>query len=180
MSIAGRFPLHENRSKQLFFIFFSSRMRLTHTSHQKRAHRCSRSKRLENFFSLSLPFSFVSIEKKEKRIEREFRFFHLHIHLSVYCTSSSIHVKERRKTDGSSDHRDKKVVCVYVWIYFNLELTQIIDFTQSCFRDISGVRRKFFLRFPTQTSTIIAARCVCVHVETLKVFSFSSFSLFRN
>ena len=53
----------------------------------------------------------------------------------VCCTSSSINVR-KESNDGSSNHRDKKVPCVCVCP--NLELAQIIDFTPSCLRDISG------------------------------------------
>jgi hypothetical protein len=143
--------------------------------------------RLEILFSLTL---LLCVSKK--KTSREFRFFYILIHLKsffVCFTSSYINVKkrrrikQRRKTDGSSDHRDKKVVCVCL----NLELAQIIDFTQSCLIDISGIVRGFFFvvtfiplfflfilvillsyclpTFPTRTTktgAIIASRCVYV------------------
>jgi hypothetical protein len=170
--------------------------------------------RLEILFSLTL---LLCVSKK--KTSREFRFFYILIHLKsffVCFTSSYINVKkrrrikQRRKTDGSSDHRDKKVVCVCL----NLELAQIIDFTQSCLIDISGIVRGFFFccylystffSLHSRHFTIVLLanisdendkdgcnNCfsmrVCVRLEKLKVvfshrFSFLlslSLSLFRN
>jgi hypothetical protein len=79
--------------------------------------------------------------------------------------------KQRRKTDGSSDHRSKKVVCVCL----NLALVQIIDFTQSCLIDISGSVRffcyylfsfsSFFSLFSSSPARIA---CQCFRAERQK------------
>lgn len=104
----------------------------------------------------------------------------------VCCTSSSINVR-KESNDGSSNHRDKKVPCVCVCP--NLELAQIIDFTPSCLRDISGDEVLFspslcsyLTVLPKRTSAIIASRCALrkiqgyhgkMHVRTLTEFGFN-------
>ncbi len=95
-------------------------------SSEERERTCTFDKKKKDlkFYSFSLSFCVY----RKKKCRENFDSSNILIHLKSFCvcfTSSYINVKkrrrrrikQRRKTDGSSDHRDKKVVCVCVRLF---------------------------------------------------------------
>jgi hypothetical protein len=99
------FRLYFFKNVLFFFFFFVTvcfvccvLQILIHIPSEERTYMLVKKKKGLKFYSLSLS-SFVCIEKKTSR---EFRFFHLHIHLKsfgVCCTSSYINVKKEESKD---------------------------------------------------------------------------------